>query len=151
MDYVYVDGGRHAAGYTGQARDCVTRAIAIATGHAYQDVYDALNTLAKKERTGPRKRSVSHARTGVYTSTYRKYLAGLGWHWTPTMHIGQGCTVHFTAEELPHGRLIVTISRHLVAVIDGVVHDTSMPDPRGGTRCVYGYFTGPGLPSDRGC
>ena len=80
MDYVYDDGGRRTAGYTGQARDCVTRAIAIATGHAYQDVYDALNTLAKKERTGTRNRRVSHSRTGVYPATYRKYLAGIGCH-----------------------------------------------------------------------
>ena len=40
------DGGRAAAGYKGQAGDCVVRSIAIATGMPYQKIYDDLfNTL----------------------------------------------------------------------------------------------------------
>jgi hypothetical protein len=56
------------------------------------------------------------------------------------MHIGSGCRVHLRADELPPGRLIVEVSRHVVAVIDGVIHDLADPS-RGGRRCVYGYFT----------
>jgi hypothetical protein len=55
------------------------------------------------------------------------------------MFIGQGCKVHLRADELPKGRLVVALSKHIVAVIDGVIHDTDDPS-RGGTRCVYGYF-----------
>lgn len=142
MRWVYDDGGRQAAGYRGKTGDCVVRAIAIATRMPYQEVYDALNGLAQFERTGKRKRGVSNARTGVYKQTYRKYLDSIGWEWTPTMEIGSGCTVHLRADELPKGRLIVSVSRHLVAVIDGVVHDTS-DCTRRGTRCVYGYFQEP--------
>ena len=47
--------------------------------------------------------------------------------------------VHLRREELPRGRLVVRLSRHLTAVIDGVIHDIYNPDRRG-TRCVYGYF-----------
>ncbi len=36
------DGGRAAAGFKGQAGDCVVRSIAIATGMPYQKVYDDL-------------------------------------------------------------------------------------------------------------
>ena len=36
------DGGRAAAGYKGQAGDCVVRSIAIVTGMTYQKVYDDL-------------------------------------------------------------------------------------------------------------
>src|SRR6516164_288534 len=43
------------------------------------------------------------------------------------MRIGQGCTVHLARGELPMGRLIVSVSRHVVAVIDGVIHDTHDP------------------------
>jgi len=43
------------------------------------------------------------------------------------------------AEELPKGRLVVRLSRHLSAVIDRVIHDIYNPDRRG-ARCVYGYF-----------
>jgi hypothetical protein len=76
---------------------------------------------------------------------YDRYLVDHGWTWTPTMKIGQGCTVHLRAEELPSGRLIVRVSRHMCAVIDGVIHDTHDPS-REGTRCVYGYWSHPTTP-----
>ena len=66
-------------------------------------------------------------------------MESLGWQWTPTMRIGSGCKVHLRADELPAGRLVVSVSRHVVAVVDGVVHDTH-DSTRGGSRCVYGYF-----------
>ena len=139
MNYVYDDGGRAAAGYKGETGDCVVRAIAIATELPYQEVYDSINELALGERTGTRKRGKSNARLGVYKGTIRKYMEALGWEWTPTMQIGSGCQVHLRADELPTGRLVVNVSKHSVAVIDGVVHDTHDPS-RDGTRCVYGYF-----------
>lgn len=141
--FQYNDGGRAAAGFRGSTGDCVTRAIAIATGTPYRAVYDALNELAKTERQTKRMRRGSSARTGVYRKTYERYLRSLGWTWTPTMHIGQGCTVHLRADELPLGPLIVALSRHMTAVIDGVIHDTHDPS-RDGTRCVYGYYQPPG-------
>lgn len=167
MKFQYNDGGRKAAGYKGHTKDCVCRAIAIATGKPYQEVYDALNGLATKERTGKRKRKVSRSDNGVFRVTYQKYLESIGWTWVPTMKIGAGCTVHLNEKELPSGRLVVAVSRHLTAVIDGVIHDTHNPSERGGTiypagclfnipkgakqlsngdwfynpeRCVYGYF-----------
>ena len=115
------------------------RSITIATGLPYQQVYDKVNELAKRERTGSRKRGKSNARTGVYKGTTHKLLESLGWRWTATMEIGSGCKVHLRADELPTGRLIVSVSGHLTAVIDGVIHDTHDPSRRG-TRCVYGYW-----------
>jgi hypothetical protein len=160
MRWVKDDGGRDAAGFKGTTGDCVVRAIAIATGVPYREVYDALNELAKRERPGRRVKRRSTSRNGVYRKTYEKYLKSLGWVHTPTMFIGQGCKVHFVEEELPKGRLIVSLSRHLTCVIDGVVHDTYNPQ-RGATyyykpkpdgsgveldrispdRCVYGYYS----------
>lgn len=137
----YNDGGRAAAGYKGDTRDCVTRAIAIAAELPYREVYDLVNRFAARERTrnGGRR---SSARTGVFTPTSRRVIASLGWVWTPTMGIGTGTTVHLVASELPAGRLIVKISKHLVAVVDGVIQDTHDP-ARDGTRCVYGYWRKP--------
>jgi len=140
MDFVFHDGGRAAAGYKGLTGDCVTRSIAIATGKTYQEVYDAINQLARAERIGKRKRRRSSSRTGVFRRTYQHYLESLGWRWTSTMSIGSGCRVHFCASELPQGPLIVKVSRHLTAVIDGVLYDTHNC-ARGGARCVYGYFS----------
>lgn len=136
MRWVYDDGGRAAAGFKGDASDCVARAVAIATERPYAEVYDALAQIAK-DQGGARS-----ARNGVQRSVYDLYLLGLGWHWTPTMGIGTGCTVHLRADELPAGRLICSVSKHMVAVIDGVAHDTHDPT-RDGTRCVYGYWRVP--------
>jgi hypothetical protein len=137
--HVYNDGGRAAAGFRGNADDCVCRSIAIATGEAYLTIYERLNALGSLERTGKRKRGKSTARTGVYKQTIRRYMESIGWAWVPTMQIGSGCKVHLRSEELPSGRLVVQASKHLTAVIDGVIHDTHDPS-RDGTRCVYGYW-----------
>jgi uncharacterized protein (DUF111 family) len=45
-NWKFDDGGRAKAGYKG---DCVCRAIAIATGIPYRDVYDAINQEAETE------------------------------------------------------------------------------------------------------
>jgi hypothetical protein len=146
--FVYDDGGRGAAGYRGKAGDCVTRAIAIASGRPYAEVYAVLAKGNGEQRDSKNvRKSHKHkasARNGIYTSRkwFKDYMASLGATWKPTMQIGQGCTVHLRADELPKGRLIVSLSRHLCAVIDGVIHDTFDPS-RDGTRCVYGYWTLP--------
>ena len=140
MEWVFDDGGRAEAGFKGTTGDCVCRAIAIATQKPYKEVYDLINEYGKKERTSKRKRGKSSARNGVYKNTIKKVMEHYGWVWHPTMQIGQGCKVHLREDELPSGRLVVSVSRHEVAVIDGVIHDIYDPS-REGDRCVYGYFT----------
>ncbi len=159
MKFILNDGGRAAAGYRGNTGDCVCRAIAIATQQPYQTVYDALNTIGATERKGSRRRGKSNARTGVYKPTIRRYMESIGWRWVPTMGIGTGCKVHLHDGELPLGRLVVNVSRHCTAVIDGEIHDAFDPqrnvhcgnyDAATGTtthtisrRCVYGYYHKP--------
>lgn len=138
--WLYDDGGRAAAGFKGATGDCVTRAIAIATGLPYRQVYDELNTRTRPDRQAGKRHG---ARTGIGRDVMRTYLADLGWRWTPTMSFGSGCTVHLRADELPAGTIIARLSKHLCAVIDGVVYDTHDPS-RDGTRCVYGYWEPPG-------
>ena len=81
-------------------------------------------------------------RSGTHRVVVKKYLEKLGWQWTPTMFIGQGCKVHLKKDELPSGTLIVSCSKHITVVKDGVLHDT-YDCSRRGTRCVYGYWTKP--------
>jgi hypothetical protein len=139
--FVWDDGGRLAAGFKGSTGDCGTRALAIATGKPYQDVYDMVIDYGKNwERNSKRRASKSHPRTGIYSSTFKKIATDLGGVWTPTMFVGSGCKVHLTPEELPKGRLICNVSKHYCAVIDGFLHDTCECS-RDGTRCVYGYYT----------
>ena len=142
MKFQYNDGGRAAAGFTGgRAGDCVCRAIAIAEQLSYDDVYYALNKNIQARRQTKKIRG-STARTGVAKKVTRDYLSLLGWEWHPTMSIGSGCKVHLRENELPMGRIIVSLSRHVAAVIDGVLHD-AYDCSREGTRCVYGYWSQP--------
>lgn len=137
MQFIYSDGGRKLAGFSGKAGDCVTRAVAIASGAPYSEVYRALAGGMGDQR----KSKGRTARNGVSTGRkwFKDYMASLGFTWTPTMHVGQGCKVHLRDGELPMGRLVVAVSRHYCAVIDGVIFDT-YDDQRGGKRCVYGYW-----------
>lgn len=145
--YIYNDGGREAAGHSGKANDCVCRAISIAAKIPYQEVYDTINTELKEwERQAKFKRlTFSTARSGVVHSSIKPLMEiikekfGIRMRWVPTMSIGSGCTVHLRPYELPKGRLICSVSRHYVAVINGVVHD-SHDSTRNGNRCVYGYW-----------
>lgn len=142
--WVYDDGGRRLAGFRGEAGDCVARAIAIALEEPYAEVYRALANLnantTRRLRDGRVELGARSARNGLAKQVYRQYLFRRGWTWTPTMKVGQGTTVHLRSEELPGGRIICKVSKHLVAVIDGVVHDTHDPT-RDGTRAVYGYYS----------
>ena len=145
--FIYNDGGRKAAGWRGNAGDCVVRAISIATGQNYQNVYDKLAELNRAHADSRRGRVArklrargASPRDGNFKAVYHPFLLSLGWNWTPTMWLGSGCKVHLRAEELPGGTIIARCSRHLVAVIDGVINDTHDPS-RNGTRCVYGYYS----------
>ena len=163
MKFIYDDGGRANAGYKGRAGDCVCRAVSISSGKPYAEIYAALATSAGNER----KSRGASARNGIHTNRkwFKDYMVCLGFAWTPTMGIGTGCKVHLTDGELPMGTLLVSVSRHVTAVIDGVIHDTYDPqrevhicEPDHGQplepgewrnangiwhaskRCVYGYW-----------
>lgn len=140
LPWVYDDGGRQEAGFKGTAGDCVTRAVAIAAGRPYSEVYQALAAGNARER-GKGSSGRRTAREGIHTDRvwFRRYMEERGFHWVPTMGIGTGCRVHLRAGDLPAGRLVCFLSKHVVAVVDGVVHDLYDPS-RGGTRCVYGYY-----------
>lgn len=167
MFFEYNDGGRTDAGFRGNAGDCVVRAVAIATEQDYMQVYKDLGDGCRSQRLTKRSSRKASARSGVNVKRkwFKDYMAALGWEWTPTMFIGSGCRVHLTDNELPTGRLIVSVSKHYTTVINGVVHDTHDPQRNahvtefGATRdlkpgewrtengihsiqrrCVYGYW-----------
>lgn len=143
LPFQYNDGGRVDTGFKGKAGDCVTRAVAIAAQQPYGETYCDLAAIqARIPKTKRRKKAgIKSARNGIYirSKLFKDYMKRLGFRWVSTMQIGSGCKVHLAAGELPMGRLVVQVSKHMVAVIDGVVHDT-YEDDRGGTRCVYGYY-----------
>jgi hypothetical protein len=169
MKWIYHDGGRAAAGYIGRAGDCVCRSIVIASGRPYNEVYNSLaagnaSQRRSKYAKGHQRRS---ARDGIFTHRkwFKDYMQSIGFEWTPTMGIGTGCKVHLTEGELPMGKLVVAVSKHYTAVLDGDIYDTFDPrrevhtvEPDHGQelkagqwksingicsiqrRCVYGYW-----------
>ena len=133
--WVYHDGGRSVYFNGKNVGDCVTRSIAIASGMDYKEVY---NVLAKGNASQGGAKS---ARNGIYTKRkwFKDQMIEWGFEWVSTMGIGTGVQIHLSPDELPKGRIICRCSRHLTAVIDGVIHDTYDPS-RNGTRAVYGYW-----------
>ncbi len=115
LNFSLNDGGRLDAGFKGGAGDCVTRAIAIATGAPYRRVYNELKQL-QTEMTGGLKRSV---RGGVGTAISHKYLTDRGWQ----LYITNG--EYMTGETIPMARVVIAMQhRHMVTVVDGTVNDT---------------------------
>jgi hypothetical protein len=163
MPFIYDDGGRAAAGFRGSAGDCGVRAIAIAAELPYAGVYETMTALLHEMKV-----KNPSPRNGLPMNVMKEYMRILGWSWTPTMLIGSGCTVHLAPGELPEGRIICRVSKHFVAVINGVIYDTHDCGERGVTvyppgsrgpipkgarelpngagwayepqRCVYGYW-----------
>lgn len=129
MKHVFNDGGRSRYFAATNVCDCVTRAVAIATGRDYMDVYTTARKLLKYS-----------PRDGVKKRDTRKIMSYFGGVWHATMQVGAGCRVHLRSDELPKGRIVCNLSGHVCAVIDGVINDTYDPS-RNGTRCVYGYWT----------
>jgi hypothetical protein len=144
--FQFNDGGREKAGFKGGAGDCVVRSIAIATTLPYIQVYEDLRLANERyaqlrnDRLAKRLNAKgSSPRNGNHRNVFHDYILGLGFEWVPTMKVGAGCQVHLRPDELPSGVLITKVSKHLTAIIDGVIQDTHDPS-RGGNRCVYGYY-----------
>ena len=140
--FIFNDGGRAEAGYKGQTGDCVCRSICIVTGKPYDEVYQALaegNFTQRKSKHS--KKGKRTAANGINTKRkwFNEYMLSLGFKWVPTMFVGVGCKMHLKKEELPTGKIICNVSKHFVAVIDGVINDI-YDCSREGTRCVYGYY-----------
>lgn len=142
IPFTYNDGGRSQSGFKGDAGDCFIRAAAIASGLSYRFIYDFVAEEAAKERVNTKRRKGrrSSPRTGVFRNTADRVLARLGFEKISVMGIGTGCTTHLRASELPSkGKIVVNLSKHFAAVVDGVLMDTH-DCSRDGTRCVYSYW-----------
>lgn len=140
MKLVYSTGGREQYFKATGVGDCTVRAIVLATGKDYLEVYNELHTLSKELMKGKKPKHKLSPRNGVANSVTKTYMENLGWKWVPTMGIGTGCKVKMTTNDLKDkGNIIVRLSKHVANVKDGVLYDT-YDCTRNGTRCVYGYW-----------
>ena len=127
MAYVYNDGGRADAGYKGTAGDCGARAMAIALGLPYKQVYAEL-AQANKDMG-----YAKSARNGIMKDVYDMVLNRHGWVWhTAPKFDGRKAR----CSDMPSGTVIARQARHFVAVTDGVPQDIWDCTH----KMVYGYW-----------
>jgi hypothetical protein len=127
MNFIYNDGGRADAGFKGKAGDCVVRAIAIATGEKYKNVY---NMVASANKDFGFAKS---ARNGIHKSVSADVLKKLGFQWySAPKFIGRKARPF----DMPRGVVIAKQAHHLVAVINGVPYDTFDST----VKIIYGYW-----------
>lgn len=129
MKYQYSDGGRAEAGYKGKTGDCVTRAIAIATGKPYKEIYKLLSERNKIAF------GVSSARNGVHKIVYESVLKELGflWHKAPVFAERKA-----RSYDMPKDKIVIArMAHHLCAVVNGVAHDSFDST----NKMVYGYWS----------
>jgi hypothetical protein len=130
MPWTYDDGGREIAKSNCQF-DCVTRACAIAMELPYQYITERLSAIAQRPFDDDFCRAPQMR--GSLRNIYEKFLTTHGWEWVPF-------ETQIQTNELPKGRLIVRCyGTTLLAVVDGVLHDT-YDSSRQGRRVIHGYF-----------
>lgn len=140
FEFKYDDGGRAEAGFEGYTGDCVARAIAILTGKRYCAVYERLNVLTHYAK-GYRR---AYAHDGIALGIYRAYLLFRGWRYVDLDRKSRK-PKYLCVEDMPKvGRFLARVEmgkgdkHHVVAVINGVVHDNSRKAKK--PRRVLGYF-----------
>ena len=117
--WIWHDGGRAGAGFVGSTGDCVVRAITIATGKEYREVYDAIHAASGKS-----------PRQGASILHYEKFLTDLGFECVKCEYPTQ---LRFMGELsgnvvmlfLPDGN--ARKRGHLCTMIDGTIYDTWDP------------------------
>ena len=125
--FVYNDGGRSEAGFKTQT-DCGIRAVAIACDISYKDARGILKKAAKNGKQGN-----GQIANGIYKEDLNTALETLGFKWSPAPKFEGRKAKHY---DLPKGKVIARMSKHFVAVIDNVIHDTWDSSE----KMVYGYW-----------
>lgn len=138
IPFVRDDGGRRAAGFTGEAGDCACRAISIATRRPYGKVHADLAALTGSSR---------RVEIGDVVAAVPSYLASIGWQFTLNRRrdgrytrmgdLGRGgCVLEFRSRRLtPSADGLV--GGHFAALVDGELHDL---DDHCCTRPVWGWW-----------
>lgn len=111
--------------------DCVTRAIARASGIPYYIVYE---DLAEYCRRDPARRGSPAGGIAGGTSDFRLWMKEYGFDWYPAY-------TGFRIDDIPAiGRYVVPVRKHFTAVVEGRLYDTHDPRKRPGRDVVRGGF-----------
>ena len=108
-----------------RVRDCVKRALTVATKQDYMDVQKELNRIKREQG----------AKDYTMPSVFEQYISELGGEkisfpavkGTPRMNGDRFC------EKYPQGTYILRMAHHITACINGVIYDTWNCSQ----KCVY--------------
>lgn len=94
--------------------DCTVRAISFFIGKSWDEVYDDICAEGKRQRNMPSSNAV-----------WSEYLRRLGYSRVP---LPNTCPLCYTVKDFcidhPHGRYLLALCEHVVAVEDGYYYDT---------------------------
>ena len=131
MRWVYYTGGREKYYKAVHVGDCVVRAIAIANSLDYKFTYKIVKIYNGGETP----------RNGVWEYIYKELLRDMGWKYVNLCDRKlEPKGLLMNEDNLPCDKTIIcSIEKHLVAVVDGVVHDT-FDSSHKGTQLLRGYW-----------
>ena len=113
------DGGRMRAGFKGTARDCATRAIAIALELPYRQIHRELTELQKSSRFEPTRKTWKSACDGINISfrEFHNYLNQYGLYPIYPPNGKHLQTVLGTLKQLAEEPLLIAfVTNHAVAI-----------------------------------
>jgi len=116
---IKTDGGKIAAGFTNETRDCSVRAVALAADVPYADAHLALKKAGRRDRKGASMNQIKHALSDVSRSIATEPIAIVDKFYATVTYptLQQVIRSHRT------GRYVICTGRHAMALIDGQIHD----------------------------
>lgn len=130
FSFIYDDGGRARYFSTRTHNDNLPRAIAIASGRDYREVYDALCAF-----TG------DSPRRGIAKTPLKNFMRCNGFVWRGVQRFGMCKSVLLTPANIPtQGRIICKAARDYFAIIDGVIRDTEDFTQHTPPPAIFGYW-----------
>ena len=112
---------RRSAFHPKEKNDCTVRATAACIGMPYEDVHKRMADLGRKNGKG-------------FIFRYSNGLEDFHLDTVPHLSCKRLSSI---LPELQKGRFIVKISRHVFAVIDGIIVDLKKPNPNCIVKMVY--------------
>lgn len=124
IEFKYNDGGRFASGFHHHTSDCVTRSLSIALDIEYLKAHEYINNLIQMFGD-----TTSHVAKGMTMRTTKKLMKHFNLIWIQSNNL----------LEIPkETKCILNVSRHVCAMVDGVINDTH--DFREKSNRIYGYW-----------
>lgn len=109
---------RTAEGFERERNDCAVRAMSLVLNRPYSEVHQDLAARGRRDGRGTRNTIISDSML-VLTADVGQRAIESEW-----LHVRtKAPTLATFVRERPHGRYLVLVRGHALAVIDGVVHD----------------------------